>query len=472
MVILDSCPRVIPMSNITTTIARMKESDYIPNTNFHGMGEKVNVWFKVKGTLAAEAFLRFLDDVPDFSPKKCKAIQEQDTDREILLDDDAQHIYKFLENMKISFENHSHESMGYAQVSKQDQAWTIIGDDEYNETSIGELHVEERELSPSEREDLKRELPFLLHSVSEKISSFGFHFYSVIQAVYILNVAVTKRYYSVSELAGKVYTVNSITGAPDRLVSSQTPKLRDCVSWINGDAPDPAHSDFHKLLYTLRMLHIDPRKDDISKIDRTFIENLITDYITPNNQIVARNLSEKLSIGDMIDFNVRQLIYRTSLEEFLSNDFSMEDCLTTIQTDASHVIQLAVMDTENFPPNEEVASKYLNMLRNRGLVTSVGANLSYDDSGFAFDMQIGQRLQIDARAFCKHSTAEEHIAFLHISGNLLLLKDNSKCHKVGSPNFIYYLPLAQALNYICYKKPYVSPNRQVFDFGEWCECSI
>lgn len=472
MVILDSCPRIIPMSNLTATLARMKESDYIPNTNFHGLGEKVNVWFKIKGTLAAEAFIRYLDDVPDFSPKKCKTIQESDSAREILIDADAPHIYKFIENLKISFENHSHESMGYIQASKQDQAWSIIGDDEYNETSIGDLYVEERELSASEVEDLRRELPFLLHSASERISSFGFHFFSVIQSVYTLSVSVNKRYYFVNEFLNRVYTINSITGAPDKLVTVQTPKLRDCISWLNGDAPDPAYSDFHKLLYTLRVLHIDPRKDDIMCIDNKFIENLITDYITPNNQIVSRNLSKSLSVGDMIDFNVRQLIYKTSLEEFLSSDFSIEDCLTTVQTDASHVIQLAVMDVDNFPPDEETASKYMNVLRNRGYITSVGSNLAYDDSGFAFDMQTGQRLQINTKDFCKHATAEEYIAFLHISGNLLLLKDNSKCHKIGEPNFIYYLPLANALYYICYKKPYVTPTKRVYDFGEWCECSI
>lgn len=402
-------------------------------------------------------------DCTDFNPNKKI---DKSTGRyfdPILQSKQQEALENYINNLRFSFYKNSKELYSKLAFQQRYQEVRMVpGND--GEISESELYEEEHILDVVDIERMRSKLPVLLKSLHDFGKSLG---YSAISGIASLQSAgLNKGSYSWRDL-GKpgIYTMNKNSGKCGDKLQSQNANVKEFLDWLFGREPHHiAYKDLKEFIYILDTLNIDIRDIDPREYDQDYIDTLVSDYITPNSELVARNIWATYKPNKMLSSSIRNVINNTSLSAYLRADF---DIGTQIKkSELTPIAQFLMKCNNSTLTDGELNAEAINAYTVYGLIPKNRANWS--DDGY-YTSRGGMIQLIDISMISdKHSYKGNRKAILHKSGHLFIYKPNS--------SFLEYLPPDLAIRYLVNSKKCADGTmsikiqiggRKSYDWGTW-----
>jgi hypothetical protein len=401
-------------------------------TPFTGYYEKMYQFIKTRGD--EMDFDRFCDyilhDCADFNPTKQLDNQGRPCGP-ILHPNQQGAIQKYLENLIYSFYAHNKAFYTKQAFQKRYQEIRVITDDEDQEISESELLEEEHILDSIDIERMRSRLPVLLKSLHDFGKSIG---YSVISCVSAMqNSGFGKKKYQWSDIGDyHIWNMNKTTGKCIQVIHKQNDNMKYLLKWLSGQDPyNIAYRDLQDFIYILITLNIDIRNIDPREYDQDYIDTLVSDYITPNSELVSRNVWASFKPNNLLSSSVRSIINNTSLSAYLRADFNLEDQIKKVELNSMEQFILACNNTSftDAPYSQEMYSMYMNY----GLIPKELP--LWSDDGYLMSHSGAIKLIDVSNLYKPQPGNPKRVAIMHKSGYLFLYKENKLLEEYLSPEW-------------------------------------
>ncbi len=462
--LLERTQRMIPtFEKITSEVLKYDDNFKTPHTPFFGYMTQMSKYIR-----DSSEYARFLDyvqeELPDFNPLNVKDENGLPIIHSGILEDVKQEfIEKYLDNLKYSF---------YSRAKEGNNAYM-----RYNGTNVFTLTDSESGKSVLETEDLvdygenkitltnmRRRIPALLKSIHDKGKIYGISALSCARAMIL--IGASKEYTPSQLLARKIYLMDTHTGECTKVLETNSGKFQKYFKgWLNGEDKDIAYYDLLEFIDICNKVGINMASLNPVDYGEAYINSLVVDFITPNNELSVRCECLKKDYG--ISFNqsivnhVRESIDKVSLSEYLKGNMDYSFLDNTVSDLVNTINLINSSPIYDLPPDKTCLITFRKI---NGFTMS-----HFWEDGILIKHR-GIPFKINVSKGTKNLYYKE--AILHISGTLVLITDKK--------DVLYYLPINVYSDYLedikSKDNTYVTTNVDnesiKLKWGEWLRCIL
>lgn len=462
--LIERPQRMIPtFEKITSEVLKYSDNIKTPHTPFLGYMNQMSKY--IKDSLEYARFLNYVEEeLPDFNPLNVKGEDGTPIIHSGLLEDTKQeHIHKYLSNLKYSFYGRAKEGNNIYLKYNGANVLTFI-DSENGKNILETDDSEDYNENKIALANMRKRIPALLKSIHDKGKIYGISALSCARAMILIGEA--KEYTAAQLLIRKIYLMDTYTGECTKVLQNNAGKFQAYFrGWLNGKDKDIAYYDLLEFIDIGNKVGINMATLNPVDYGEAYINSLVVDFITPNNELSIRceclkkdyNMLYKHAIVN----NVRESIDSISLSEYLKDDTdysyleeNVSDLVRTCNLINSSPIYNLPSDKTCLITLRKVNGFILNRFWENGI----------------FIKNRGMPLRIDVSKGTKNMYYKE--AVLHISGMLVLITD---CRDT-----LYYLPINIYLDYVnniksknsVYTVKIVDDNYVKLEWGDWIKCIL
>ena len=316
MLVQTTLQELPTVGKATYLASRVHNHVKVENTPFTGVLDTITMFIKETDELSR--FIAYLrDTAPDFCPRKKTTSP--------YLDEAAQSSFEeYVKESVYSFRMYNHHG-DRAYKYNNEEVFNVLVNDDGDSYSEQESIMDVQNNNPIERSKWRRKLPALLKRLHDKGKIYGISTLSCIRAmVYYKSQGKNVQDMTPGHfISYGVMKMDRLTGeCTERLMQNAGLFQSSFQHWLLGKEPDLVYGDLIEFINICSKANIDLISIDPREYGESYIKTLITAYITPNHELVRRELQTRADrafiAGGSLSTEVKRGLSAISLSDYLS----------------------------------------------------------------------------------------------------------------------------------------------------------